>query len=150
MNLSLKIIATQVHLLEYYMSLKETNDSGLDLVSPCDITIPPETTSFKVGLSVCCEPHFEDGKPRGYLLMPRSSMGKTTLRFSNSIGLIDYSYRGEISMMLDNIGKEPVTILQGSRICQLVSPDLSPIKITVVDELSETTRGSGGFGSTGV
>ena len=105
--------------------------------------LPGETKIIKLGIS--CEP--ADGKP--YYLFPRSSISKTPLRLSNSIGLIDGGYRGEIIAAVDNIKEEDCTVEPGQRLFQLVAMDGSPIQVEIVDELSETTRGSGGFGSTG-
>jgi dUTP pyrophosphatase len=81
--------------------------------------------------------------------MPRSSIAKTPLRLSNSIGLIDGGYRGEIMAAVDNIKNEDYTVEPGQRLFQLVAMDGSPIHFELVDDLSDTTRGSGGFGSTG-
>ena len=81
--------------------------------------------------------------------MPRSSIAKTPLRLCNSIGLIDGGYRGEIMAVVDNIKKESYTLRPGQRLFQLVAMDGSPIHFELVDELTESTRGDGGFGSTG-
>ena len=119
-------------------------DAGLDLFVIDQLTIAPGSTTFI---------HFQifsassDGKP--YYLMPRSSISKTPLRMSNSIGLIDGGYRGEIMAAVDNIKNEPYIVKPGQRLFQLVAVDGSPIKFQLVDELSATSRGSGGFGSTG-
>ena len=119
-------------------------DAGLDLYVLESLTIGPgETKPIKLGIS--CEP--QDG--RAYFLMPRSSISKTPLRMANSIGLIDGGYRGELIAMCDNIKAEPYTIEKGQRLFQIVACDCSPIFYELVDELSETTRGAGGFGSTG-
>ena len=119
-------------------------DAGLDLYVLEDITIEPgETLPIKLG--VACEP--DNGK--AYFLMPRSSISKTPLRLANSIGLIDGGYRGELMAMCDNIKSEPYTAEKGQRLFQIVAFDCSPITYELVNELSETTRGSGGFGSTG-
>ena len=68
----------------------------------------------------------------------------------NSPGTVDESYRGQIGVILYNSGKEPFDIKKGDRIAQLViAPVLHP-EVVVVDELSDTVRGEGGFGSTGV
>ena len=91
----------------------------------------------------------------GYYLYPRSSTGtKTPLRLSNSVGIIDSGYRGNITAVFDNVGGSPFTIEQYQRLVQICPPNLSyPFVVTLVSsvhELSgETTRGSGGFGSTG-
>jgi dUTP pyrophosphatase len=68
---------------------------------------------------------------------------------SNSIGLIDGGYRGEIIGMVDNIKTEDYRVSAGDRLFQLVAMDGSAITFELVDELSDTTRGTGGFGSTG-
>ena len=74
---------------------------------------------------------------------------KTPLRLSNSVGIIDAGYRGNIMAIVDNLSDEDFVIEQNTRLFQLCSPDLSPISFEVVNELSETSRGSGGLGSTG-
>ena len=68
---------------------------------------------------------------------------------SNSIGLIDAGYRGEIMAMCDNIKTYSYIIEKGQRLFQLVATDSSPIHYELVEELEMTTRGAGGFGSTG-
>ena len=119
-------------------------DAGLDVYVINEQTIDPDETSL-IHLQIACET--SDGRP--YLLMPRSSIAKTPLRLCNSIGLIDGGYRGEIMAVVDNIKKQPYTIKPGQRLFQLVAMDGSPIHFTLVDKLSESTRGEGGFGSTG-
>ena len=119
-------------------------DAGLDLYILEELTIEPgETKPIKLG--VACEP--QDGK--AYYLLPRSSISKTPLRLANSIGLIDGGYRGELMAMCDNIKTDPYTVEKGQRLFQIVACDSSPITYELVDDLSETSRGSGGFGSTG-
>ena len=81
--------------------------------------------------------------------MPRSSISKTPLRKSNSIGLIDGGYRGEIMACCDNIKGESYTAKEGERLFQLVSAACSEISYELKEELRESSRGSGGFGSTG-
>ncbi len=119
-------------------------DAGLDLFIMEDMTIKAgETVPLK--LQISCET--ASGQP--YYLMPRSSISKTPLRMSNSIGLIDGGYRGEIIAMVDNIKTTDYSVSTGDRLFQLVAMDGSPITFELVSELSDTSRGSGGFGSTG-
>ena len=119
-------------------------DAGLDLYVLEDQTFKPgETGKIKLGIS--CEN--VDGK--GYFLFPRSSISKTPLRMANSIGLIDGGYRGEIMAVCDNIKNIEYSLESGSRLFQIVSSDNSPINYELKDELSATSRGVGGFGSTG-
>ena len=131
---------------EYYLNHGHFHkgDAGLDLYVLQDDTFKAgETKKIKLGIS--CEN--QDGK--GYFLFPRSSISKTPLRMANSIGLIDAGYRGEIMAVCDNIKDYDFSIKKGDRLFQLVSSDLSDIEFNIVDKLSDTTRGAGGFGSTG-
>ena len=119
-------------------------DAGLDLYVIEEMEfLPGETHLIKLGIS--CQPI--NGK--AYYLFPRSSISKTPLRMSNSIGLIDGGYRGEIMVPCDNIKDCAYDIKKGERLFQLVAMNNSPISYKIVEKLSETTRGSGGFGSTG-
>ncbi len=119
-------------------------DAGLDLFVINEQTIGSGESTL-IHLEIACET--PEGRP--YLLMPRSSIAKTPLRLSNSIGLIDGGYRGEIMAAVDNIKDEPYTVEPGQRLFQLVAMDGSPIHFELVEGLSDTTRGEGGFGSTG-
>ena len=119
-------------------------DAGLDLyIVSKQIIEPNESTLIHLGIS--CE-NLEN-KP--YMLMPRSSIAKTPLRLSNSIGLIDAGYRGEIMAAVDNIKNIPHTLEVGQRLFQLVGMDGSEINFELVENLSTSSRGNGGFGSTG-
>ena len=119
-------------------------DAGLDLFVINEQTIGSGESTL-IHLEIACET--SEGRP--YLLMPRSSISKTPLRLSNSIGLIDGGYRGEIMAAVDNIKDKPYTVESGQRLFQLVAMDGSPIHFELVEGLSDTTRGEGGFGSTG-
>jgi len=132
---------------EFYVSHGHFHegDAGLDLYVLDDIHFEAgETKAIKLGIS--CEP--EDGT--AYYLFPRSSISKTPLRMANSIGLIDGGYRGEIMAICDNIKSEAYKVEKGQRLFQLVATDSSPIQYELVKEIEITTRGTGGFGSTGV
>ena len=122
----------------------ERGDSGFDLYAVEDIEIHPRKTA-KIPLGIACKPK----ESHGYYLYPRSSISKTPFRLANSVGIIDSGYRGEICAMVDNTSDEVQYIKQGDKLFQLCSPDLRPIEIEFVEELDETLRGSGGFGSTG-
>ena len=132
-----------------------------------DVKIKNSTLSNKVPMGIKCSMTF-GGMFSGYYLYPRSSMGaKTPLRLSNSVGIIDAGYRGELGALLDNHDKVKrkaegmdenaifnyYTIQKGDRIVQICSPNLTypiyPILVDSESELGESIRGSGGFGSTG-
>ena len=132
--------------MKYYLNHGHFHkgDAGLDLYVLQDDTFKAgETKKIKLGIS--CEN--QDGK--GYFLFPRSSISKTPLRMANSIGLIDAGYRGEIMAVCDNIKDYAYEVKEGDRLFQLVAADSSEIYFDIVDTISDTTRGSGGFGSTG-
>ena len=119
-------------------------DAGLDLFVVEEQTVEAGKTAL-INLGISCE----TAEKRPYFLMPRSSISKTPIRLCNSIGLIDAGYRGEIMAAVDNIKHEDFTINSGQRLFQIVAMDGSPLSFELVDELSATGRGAGGFGSTG-
>lgn len=85
-----------------------------------------------------------------YWLVPRSSLYKRGLMMANSIGVIDSSYRGELKSPVVQIPGGTTDIKNGDRLFQIVAPDMGWIReVHVVSALSETSRGEGGFGSTG-
>jgi dUTP pyrophosphatase len=85
-----------------------------------------------------------------YLLVPRSSIVKTPFRMSNSIGIIDAGYRGNLMAYVDRLNNSDI-LRENERLFQIVLPNLKPIdRIEIVDELSSSSRGTGGFGSTGL
>ena len=155
MKLRIRIIAIdpeELTLLRNYYDSRRVNhatDSGLDLLCPRDIVVRGgEMTKIPLGIS--CEV-VDAVRPHGYYLYPRSSIVKTSMRLANSVGIIDFGYRGEITAAVDGLGNQEFQVTAGSRYFQLCSPDLSPIEIELVtndEELTETARGVGGFGST--
>ncbi len=165
MLLNIKIDQTNRENYDYLNSLyTEHNhyhegDSGLDLYCPEEIIVEPGETK-KINLNISCEatkkvlqPDENDlltymTMPTSYFLYPRSSIIKTPLRMANSVGIIDAGYRGNIIACVDNIKNESFTIEKGTRLFQICSPDLSPLKFNLVNTLTETSRGEGGFGST--
>ena len=122
-------------------------DSGLDLFCPENLTILAGQTA-SINFMIKCEAKNQFDNYISYYLYPRSSISMTPLRMSNSIGIIDAGYRGNIIAKVDNIQGEDYVIERGTRLFQICSPTLSPIKINIVNALSETTRGEDGFGST--
>jgi dUTP pyrophosphatase len=128
-------------------------DSGFDLFVPEDVTFGLWETKF-VDLKIQCEMLNQDGQNVSYYLYPRSSIAKFSLMLCNSVGIIDSSYRGNIIAALKFIpdGSDNITctLKKGTRLVQICSPTLGEIKHQLVDTLSETKRGTGAFGSTGV
>ena len=103
-----------------------------------------------INLRIQCE-GLSDNNDRNvsYYLHCRSSISKTPLRLANSVGIIDAGYRGNIMAIVDNMSEEEYKIPSGTRLFQICAPNLEPISMQVVNSLSETSRGTGGFGSTG-
>lgn len=119
-------------------------DAGLDLVAISEDWDHEQTiVTYGTGLSIEI--------PEGYvgLLFPRSSVYKTTLQLSNSVGVIDSGYRGEIMFKYRYLEEGNVFDI-GDRIGQLIIIPYPQVQFEEVSELSETSRGEGGFGSTGV
>ena len=138
-----------------------TTTTILDASAPQPVSI--STTTSTPSTSV---PDLPFNAPTGFYLYPRSSISKTRMRLANSVGIIDAGYRGDIIAAVDTIGlfgsndiwhvwKETLSPIQKyDRYFQLCAPDLSAFQVHIVDTEAElgapTTRGGGGFGSTGV
>ncbi|QFT29086.1 Deoxyuridine 5'-triphosphate nucleotidohydrolase [Labrenzia sp. THAF82] len=121
--------------------------AGLDLLAAVDDPValaPGERRLVPTGLSMALPAGFEaQVRPRSGLA---AKHGVTVL---NTPGTIDADYRGEVKVILVNLGQEPFLISRADRIAQMVIAPVLQAEITEVDVLSETDRGTGGFGSTG-
>lgn len=120
-------------------------DAGLDLRITETVTLEP-MQKLVVGCGLAVE------IPTGCvgLLFPRSGLAsKKGITLANSVGVIDSGYRGEVCAALINLSYDTVTLESGERVCQLVVMPYVPCELVPVDELSDTERGEGGFGSTG-
>ena len=127
-------------------SYQHAGDAGFDLPSRIDLVLEPgERATIPTGLAVAI--------PRGYagLVLPRSGLAsRHGIALVNSPGLIDSGYRGEVAVVLINTDRrEPFHIKRGSRIAQMVIQKIEEATLIRVAVLDETTRGEGGFGSTG-
>lgn len=119
--------------------------AGMDVVSAEDVVIAPGARhAVATGLAVAIPAGFE------IQVRPRSGLAlKHGITVPNTPGTIDSDYRGELKVILINLGNEPFTVQRGDRVAQLV---LAPVVQAVWDEVAEldaTDRGAGGFGSTG-
>lgn len=134
-------------------------DSGFDLLVPEQHEVSGNclgyTLSSKVVSALYSTPITDRMFKKyttGYYVYPRSSISKTPLRVSNSVGIIDSGYRGHLIGKLDNLSSQPYTIEKHSRLFQICAPNLSRIHVELVDSIEQlgiTKRGTGGFGSTG-
>jgi dUTP pyrophosphatase len=121
-------------------------DAGLDLRSVMDVVVKPgERVMVRTGLAVAI--------PDGHagLMLPRSGLAsRHGLTLANAPGLIDAGYRGEVVCAVVNLDREEsVSIAKGDRIAQLVIVQVQNVRAAWVKDLPESTRGEGGFGSTG-
>jgi dUTP pyrophosphatase len=120
------------------------SDAGMDLVATQIISETPSQITYGTGLAI----EIPDGMVG--LVFPRSSIRNTGLTLSNSVGVIDAGYRGEILATFNKNGVNPREFYNvGDRIVQIIIVPHPIIQIIEVDELSESSRGIGGFGSTG-
>jgi dUTP pyrophosphatase len=123
------------------------HDAGWDLRAAEAVTIGPgERASVGTGIALAI--------PEGHagLVLPRSGLAaRHGIALVNAPGLIDAGYRGEVRVLLLNTDRaEPFAIAAGDRIAQLVITELPEVEFAEADSLTETARGTGGFGSTGV
>jgi dUTP pyrophosphatase len=120
-------------------------DGGVDLYARENVRLDPEAwTTVPTGIAVAI--------PEGYagLVVPRSGLAaRLGVGVVNGPGLVDAGYRGEIKVILINHGPEPLELERGERIAQLVVVPVVDQEFVEVDELPESARGEGGFGSTG-
>ena len=123
--------------------------AGLDLFAAIPDTKP---LTLRAGARALVPTGIAIALPEGYegQVRPRSGLAtRHGLTILNAPGTIDADYRGEIQVVLANLGNEDVTITRGMRIAQLVIAPVARAQIVEVASLDETVRGSGGFGSTG-
>jgi len=137
-------------------------NSGFDLFVPDQQIFNRGSQNKMINHQVKCEMYFVDYinqviEPSAYMLYPRSSISKTELMLSNHTGIIDSGYRGFLIgafkwLKLENSDLNQYVVDRYTRLLQICLPTLHPIFVVVIDEseLSDTIRGSGGFGSTGL
>tara|TARA_Y100001958_G_C21082800_1_gene438547 strand:+ start:245 stop:682 length:438 start_codon:yes stop_codon:yes gene_type:complete len=121
--------------------------SGLDLSANLEKNIvlkPGEKCLVPTGIAVTIPNEYE------FQIRPRSGLAmKNSITVLNTPGTIDADYRGEIKVIIINLGNKNFEIANGTRIAQMVLCPISKAKLLEVDDLDNTTRGDGGFGSTG-
>ena len=137
------------------------------IVNKSNNEIPSHAEPFSAGVdiraflsnSLILKPNQQELIPTGlYIELPEQTFGMITPRsglsakfgitITNSPGIIDSSYRGELKIILKNLGTDPFEIFNGDRIAQLILMNYNKIDFDIVSELSQTERGEGGFGST--
>ena len=121
------------------------DDAAFDLRARAEVVLEPGKSHLvPTGLFLELPMHYEAQ------IRPRSGMAlKYSLTIPNSPGTVDSGYRGEVGIIMLNAGKENFSVKRGERIAQMVINRLPDVEMIQVDELSDTLRGAGGFGSTG-
>ena len=139
----IKRLSKKINLPKY----ETDGSSGMDLVANIENTItiqPGKTSVISTGISVAIP------KDHEIQIRPRSGLAsKKQISVLNTPGTIDADYRGEIKVILINLGESPFVVEKGMRIAQMVLCPIVKAKLKEVQNLEDTVRGSGGFGSTG-
>ena len=128
-------------------------NAGFDLLNPDNILT--RESMIKIDTQVVCALVDENQKNCSFYLFPRSSISKTKLRLANSVGIIDSGYRGNIIGVFDILPSydSNTQIEKHSRLLQICSGDLQPFIVEIIEDSTQlglTSRGMGGFGSTGI
>lgn len=139
MQLKVKLLHPDATLPKY----AHDGDAGFDVYSIEDYTLQPgERHTFKLGFAAEFDP--------GYVCLVWDRSGLAAKQgVTNLAGVIDAGYRGEYGIVVLNTSAQPVEIKKGDRIAQMLIQPVQQVAIEAVDELSDTSRQSGGFGSTG-
>ena len=150
-QLNIKLNNAPARVFDYYNKFlnHHNGDSGIDLITVDSLEIfPLELAS--IDFQIQCEMiDLETNHLVSYYLVPRSSISKTNLMMANSIGIIDAGYRGNLLAKVRNMHLQDVQLVsRDACLFQIVAPDLKPIKLNIVNKLSNTSRNDGGFGST--
>jgi dUTP pyrophosphatase len=119
--------------------------AGLDVVAAESLTLAPGARhAVATGFAIAIPPGYE------VQVRPRSGLAlKHGITCLNTPGTIDSDYRGEVKVILCNLGEQPFEVIRGERIAQLVPAPVLRAGFTLVEQLEDTHRGDGGFGSTG-
>lgn len=139
----MKVKIKRLHKDAVIPSYAKAGDAGLDLVATSIISFDKEQVTYGTGIAIEI--------PEGHvgLVFPRSSIRKYEQYLSNSVGVIDSGYRGEIQATFNSRYYADVKYKVGDKIAQLLIMPYPSIEFEETNELSSTERGDGGFGSTG-
>ena len=121
-------------------------DLGYDLFAAESVTIAPRGHAL-VPTGISIEVTAADGTPMGALVRDKSSMAAR--RVITTAGVIDAGYRGEVKIVMENLADTPAEIHAGDKLANLIPYPVLTSPVEVVEELAESTRGAGGFGSSG-
>lgn len=118
-------------------------DAGLDLFSAEDYVLGPhDVHAVRTGIKVAI--------PRGHVGLIWDKSGISLKGVHKLAGVVDAGYRGEVQVVMVNLGREPFEIKTGMKIAQMLIQPVNDVAVAEADELDDTKRGEGGFGSTGL
>jgi dUTP pyrophosphatase len=142
----MKVRIKKLNELAVVPTYAKDGDAGMDLVATSIISNTSTQITYGIGLALEI--------PKGFvgLIFPRSSVRKTRLMLSNCVGVVDSGYRGELQATFNKINNDSVSendYKVGDRIAQIMIIPHPEVEFEEADELSDTERGEGGFGSTG-
>ncbi len=142
----MKVKAKKLHAQAKLPKMEHEGDAGFDLYSNEDTTLKPmERKLISTGISIEIEKGFEAQ------IRPKSGLAiEHGITLLNTPGTIDAGYRGEIKVIVINLGQKEYRIEKGKKICQAVFAKVESVQILEARELGESARGKGGFGSTGL
>ena len=149
-QLRLKVLSDDNNVINWYkyLTTHHVGDSGIDLLCCDEIQnikfLQVVSLDFKIQAEMI---DLNTNKYVSYYLVPRSSISNGVFQLTNSIGVIDSCYRGNLKAKTRCFQDNGI-MEKYSSLFQIIAPDLKPIQCVVVDKLSTTTRGDGGFGST--
>ena len=148
MELKIKPLSPKIGTEIPFPAYATAGSAGMDLRACLDTPLtlnPGDRVGVPTGFAIALP-----GPEWVAYIFARSGLGiKNGITLPNCVGVIDSDYRGEIIVALTNLSDEDYTIQPGDRVAQLVIMPVTQAAVTVVDELDETERGAGGFGSTG-
>jgi len=138
MKLRVKRISAEAKLPVY----QHPGDAGMDLFAAEEVTLGPgDVKAVPTGIMMAI--------PEGYVGLIWDKSGISLLGVHRLAGVVDAGYRGEVRVVMVNLGKEPYVIKKGMKIAQMLIQPVETVAIVEAEELDETSRGEGGFGSTG-
>ncbi|HEY8909629.1 MAG TPA: dUTP diphosphatase [Desulfosporosinus sp.] len=130
-------------------SYATTASAGVDLYAALEdrlIVNPGENVKIPTGIAI----ELPNQQMVGLVFARSGLASRSGIGLTNGVGVIDSDYRGEIQVLIQNLGSQPVTINRGDRIAQMLFMPVFQALFEEVEELQDTLRGNGGFGSTGI
>jgi len=138
----MKLKVKKIHPAARIPVYSHPGDAGLDLFSAVDEVLGTgEVKPIPTGIQMAI--------PEGYVGLVWDKSGISLQGIHRLAGVVDAGYRGEVRVVMANLGREPFVIKQGMKIAQMLIQPVQTVEVVEADELDETSRGEGGFGSTG-